>query len=248
VEERASVLSRADHLRRRSEQLIAANIDQVLITVSIAKPSLKHALVDRYLIAAEKGAMVPVIIVNKTDLLQTPEGSEERQFFEQFYHDYTSLGFQVIPVSVVTGEGLQELEAVMEGKASVFSGQSGVGKSSLINAIMGKDLPIGDIVLRTQKGSHTTTMTQLIPIARGGFCIDTPGIRSFGLWRLGVGETVGYFNEILIKGRDCKYAGCRHLEEPGCVVRESVEAGEISALRYDSYVKLVEEEESEWTK
>lgn len=238
VEERKSILSRAEHHGRQKEQLIAVNIDQVLITTSIGTPVLKPSLIDRYIIAAQKGKMTPLIIVNKIDLL--PEiSAEERALYEFLLQTYRKLKIGVFPVSATTGAGMEALATAMEGKASVLSGQSGVGKSSLINLITGSTLAIGEIVAKTRKGSHTTTATLLIPIRGGGFCIDTPGIKSFGLWDLSQEEIQTYFSEIQEKGKRCRYPNCLHLQEPDCAVKEAVSKGKISALRFDSYCALM---------
>lgn len=239
VEERHSVLSRQEHLRRRQNQLLAANIDQVLITVSLIHPPLKPHLVDRYIIATFKGKMDPVIVINKIDLLQPH--SDESSLLAHFLETYRSLGIPIIQVSAETGEGIDHLKEIMKDKASVFSGQSGVGKSSLINAMTGLELPIGEIVKKTRKGSHTTTSARLIPLGFGGWCIDTPGIRSFGLWDLKKEDLDAYFPEIQEKGKQCKYPDCTHSHEPSCAIEKAVDQGEISFLRLDSYHKLLEE-------
>lgn len=240
VEPRRTILSRADNLSRRKEQLLAANIDQVLITVSVVIPPLKPSLVDRYLIAAKKGGMEPVIVVNKIDLLET-EGveEEEKALFEAFVEGYRQAGLTVVPVSTVAGYGLEHLREVMKGKASVFSGPSGVGKSSLINAVTGMDLSVGVPVMHSKKGAHTTSNAQLIPLSFGGWCIDTPGIKSFGVWDLEIEELEGYFTEIHEFGKACKFPDCTHTHEEDCAVKNAVEAGEISLLRYESYLSLI---------
>lgn len=237
VEERHSVLSRQEHLGRRKAQLIAANIDQVLITVSVVSPPLKPSLVDRYIIATCKGGMKPVIVINKIDLLE--KASEEKKMVELFINTYRSLEISVIPISTLTGEGMELLKQHMKDKSSLFSGQSGVGKSSLINAVTGLSLPIGDIVEKTQKGSHTTSAARLIPLEFGGWCIDTPGIRSFGVWDLQRDDLNTYFPEIFEVSKHCKYPNCTHVHEPDCALEEAVEAGNISPLRVDSYLKLL---------
>jgi len=246
VEERYSVLSRADNLSRNKEQLIAVNIDQVLITVSAVLPPLKAFLVDRYLIAAEKGNMQPIIVINKIDLLKNPPQeidaesfAEECALYEEFIKTYRSLHFTVLPVSAETGEGMEALYKAMEGKTSVFSGQSGVGKSSLINQITGLTLATGSIVSRTRKGSHTTTTTHLVPLEGGGFCIDTPGIKSFGLWDLEAEEVAAHFPEIFALRGKCKFPDCSHLGEPDCAVQKALKKGKISSLRFASYSALM---------
>lgn len=239
VEPRHSTLSRADNLSRRQEQLIAANIDQVLITVSVVNPEIKPFLVDRYIIAARKGNMEPVVLVNKVDLLAEAT-SEEKELFYLFIEAYKIAGLPVIPISVISGEGLEALRQVMKDKASVFSGQSGVGKSSLINAITNYDLKTGKIVEKTKKGSHTTTTAQLLPLEFGGWCIDTPGIKSFGIWDLKKEEVEQYFSEIFERGHQCKFPDCSHTHENDCAVLAAVERGEISPLRFASYQSLLE--------
>ena len=238
IEPRRSVLSRADNITRRKEQLIAANIDQVLITASVVEPPLKPALIDRYIIAAQKGKMTPIVIINKIDLLNAVESEgilHEKELFDEAIKAYASAGIQVIPVSASTGEGIDELKAAMKDKASVFSGQSGAGKSSLINMVTGLSLNVGDVVGRTKKGAHTTTTAKLVPLSFGGWCIDTPGIKSFGIWDLKKDEIEEYFSEIFEHGKGCRFPDCTHTHEAGCAVHLAVEKGQISLLRYESF-------------
>jgi ribosome biogenesis GTPase len=251
VEPRKSVLSRADNLSQRKEQLIASNIDQVLITVSVVKPLLKPSLVDRYIIATQMGGMTPIVLVNKIDLLDSDNKMDhdhiikEKELLSIFVKDYTDAGFTIIPISCETKEGLEQLREVMKDKSSVFSGQSGVGKSSLINTVAGFNLKVSETVERTRKGSHTTTMASLFPLPFGGWCIDTPGIKSFGIWKLEKEEVKHYFFDIPGMTFDCKYPSCMHIHEPGCKVKEAVEGGLYSAMRYGSYLSLIVELETE---
>ncbi len=246
VEPRHSILSRADNLSQRKKQLIAANIDSVLITTCVVNPPLKPSLLDRYIIAADKGGMEAIIVINKIDLLTNasfPEGlrENEKEVLEELFKAYEQAGVPAIAVSSTTGEGMEQLAAAMKDKASVFSGQSGVGKSSLINALTGSQLKTGDIVQRTQKGSHTTSTANLIPLPFGGWCIDTPGIKSFGVWDLQKDELLSYFPEIMKLGQQCKFPNCTHIHEPGCCIPQAVEEGIISPFRYLSYCSLHDE-------
>ncbi len=246
VKPRRTILSRADNLSRRKEQLIAVNIDQVIITVSVVNPPLKPSLIDRYIIAAHKGNMDPLLVINKVDLLEHVEGmdeaflEQEKALYEELLNAYAVAGVPVISVSAAENTGLDLLRQAMQGKASVFSGQSGVGKSSLINAVTDLNLRVGETVERTKKGSHTTTTTQLIPLEFGGWCIDTPGIKSFGVWDLEKNEIEGYFPEIHECGLDCKFPDCTHSHEDQCAVQKALEEGQISPVRYLSYQALMQ--------
>lgn len=246
VEERRSVLSRADNLLRRKEQLIAVNIDQVIITCSVVFPAIKPPLVDRYIIAAQKGNMTPIIVINKIDLLREDSPNVdpitrdvETEIYTLFVKDYSALGIPVVSVSTHTGEGIDKLKKLMHGKTSVFSGQSGVGKSSLINAVTGSELKTGLVIGKTNKGSHTTSSTHLVPIEGDGFCIDTPGIKSFGVWDLDEKELQNYYPDFFPYAERCKFPNCNHKNEPDCAVIAAVEAGEISELRFGSYCALM---------
>jgi ribosome biogenesis GTPase / thiamine phosphate phosphatase len=244
IEERKSILSRPDPISQKREKLIAVNIDQVIITASVLLPPLKPPLIDRYIIAAMKGNMEPLIVINKVDLLVSPPDQcdahfveEERRLWAEFLEAYKHL--PLFPVSTVTLEGIDALKRAMQGKTSVFSGQSGVGKSSLINTLIGSSLKVGEIVEKTRKGSHTTTTALLLPLDGGGFCVDTPGIKSFGLWEASSQDIQNAFPEILQVAPECKYPDCSHREEPGCAVKEAVESGKISRLRFASYSALI---------
>lgn len=237
VEPRKSILSRADNLSRRKQQLIASNIDQVLITTAVLEPGIKPFLVDRYLIAADKGGMHGVIVVNKIDLL--PKATEEEKaLFVEFERAYQAAGWPLISVSTQTGEGIDQLKEAMRDKTSVFSGQSGVGKTSLINLVTGLKLKVRELVEKTGKGAHTTSHARLIPLEGGGFCIDTPGIKSFGVWNLTQEELLSYFPDIASLGHSCHFPDCSHIHEEECAVKKAVVENKISPLRYDSYCLL----------
>ncbi|MCB1117952.1 MAG: ribosome small subunit-dependent GTPase A [Chlamydiia bacterium] len=238
IESRYSHLSRSETLSQKKQQILAANIDQVIITASIVAPTLKPSLIDRYLIAAQKGNMQPIIVINKIDLLDQAD-ADEQTIYHEVCKCYSQLGFPLLPISTQTGQGIDELKALMKDKTSVFSGQSGVGKSSLINATLGTDLATGDVTDRTRKGMHTTTSAELIPLPGGGFVVDTPGIKSFGIWEIELEDVRLYFPDLHALSHNCQYPNCSHLHEPGCAVKNALENGELSALRYDSYCALM---------
>lgn len=237
IKERFSILSRADQLSRNKEQLIAVNVDLVLITCSICSPVLKPALIDRYIIAAKKGNLTPIVVINKIDLLKNDPA--EQELYNEICATYEKLHIPVIGTSTQTGEGIEMLKQHMQGKTSVFSGQSGTGKSSLINAALGTTLTTGPVVERTRKGSHTTTTTELIALEEGGWCVDTPGVQSFGLWEITPSDLASYYFEFAHFKHRCKYANCFHMTEPECAVQKAVEKGKISSLRFQSYCALM---------
>lgn len=248
VEKRTSLLARADNLSRRKQQLIAVNIDQVFIIMSVVAPTFKPLLVDRYILSAKQGNMAPIVIINKVDLLTDPpenisplEIKAEELALEEFLEAYRTLDIPVILLSASTGENLATIKSLMEHKTSVFSGQSGVGKTSILNALFGSNLPTGDIVEKTRKGSHTTTTAELIPLENDAFCVDTPGIKSFGLWENSPHAILEIFPDFAPYAAQCKFPNCVHVHEPDCAVKNALEAQKIHPLRYASYTTLLEE-------
>lgn len=237
IEPRYSFLARTD-ISGKKEQLIAVNVDQAIIAISVVNPPLKPALVDRYLIAAEKGNIHPIIVINKIDLLESAS-EEEKQLYREFLSVYEKLGFPILSISTTKMIGLEALRALLQNKTSVFSGQSGVGKSSLLNVVFGLQLKTGELAHKTSKGTHTTTTAELIPLPNGGYCVDTPGIRSFGVWKLQKEEILGHFIDFAHLG--CKYSSCLHINEPECAVLKALQEGTLALLRYESYRSLMDE-------
>ncbi len=233
---RTSVLSRQDHLHQIKKQLVAANVDQVLITMSIGEPHLRPSIIDRYLVAAEKGNLHPAIVINKIDLLD--KYPEEKDLLTELSTLYSKLGFTILCVSATSGEGIKQLEALLKDKVSVFSGQSGTGKTLLVNLLTGLSLQTQP-VRSGGKGAHTTTSARLIPLPFGGWCIDTPGIRSFGIWDFQAEDLLVAFPEIAEAGTKCFFKDCLHKGESGCHVAKALEEGAISPLRYNSYLSLL---------
>lgn len=236
VEERSSILARTD-ISGKKQQLIAVNVDQLIIAVSLINPPLKTALVDRYLIAAGKGHLHPIIVINKIDLLDTHP--EEEKAYQEFLSAYEKLGVPILSLSAANGTGLEAFRSLLKDKTSVISGQSGVGKSSLINAAFHLTLKTGDLAQKTAKGSHTTSSAELLSLPNGGYCVDTPGIRSFAIWKLQIEDLIAHFKEF--HDFSCKYPDCRHITEPGCAVQKALENNQISLLRYTSYRTLFDE-------
>lgn len=239
IEPRSSLLVRED-IRGTQEQLIAVNVDLAVIVVSVITPPLKPALIDRYLIAAEKGGIHPLIVITKIDLLSeaTPE---EQEHYRETLKAYEPLKIPVIPVSIRTQEGLEMVRFALQNKCSVFAGQSGVGKSSLLNALYGLNLKTGELTEKTQKGSHTTSMSELLSLPGGGYCIDTPGVRGFSLWNFKKEEIVRHFKEIGSIAKRCRYPDCSHIEEPNCAVKRALKRSRLSLQRYESYCSLLDE-------
>lgn len=217
---------------RGREQVIAANVDQLIIVCSPAEPRLKLNLVDRYIVAAEKGGIRPVVCLNKTDLVDLAD-------FQQFVGLYSQLGYEVLVTSAHTGLGIARLRELLRDRESVLAGQSGVGKSSLLNAIEpGLGLRVSEISQATLHGRHTTTIAQLFKLAIGGWVVDTPGIRQFELWDVIAEELEGYFVEMRPYVPLCGFASCSHTHEHGCAIKQAVETGEIDAGRYERYLNL----------
>ncbi|GBC78130.1 Small ribosomal subunit biogenesis GTPase RsgA [bacterium HR08] len=224
---------------RESEQVVAANIDNLVIVSSVTDPPFRPGLIDRYLVAAAKGDLNPIICVNKVDL----EGLEElRDVLEM----YRALGYPVILTSAKTGQGMDELREHLRDKTSVFAGHSGVGKSSLLRVLVpGIQVKVGEVNPRTGRGRHTTTAAELVRLPDGGYVIDTPGIRQFSLWDLTEEDVRRFFVEIARYGAGCRFTDCSHTVEPECAVRAAVEEGRIHPRRYESFFRLLEEARGE---
>jgi ribosome biogenesis GTPase len=222
------------------KQGVIEQIEPRVSFLSRSDISGKPALIDRYLIAAEKGNMHPIIVINKIDLLETLS-QEEKFFYEEFLTAYETLGYPILSVSTKTGVGIDALRSLLQNKTSVFSGQSGVGKSSLLNACFDLTLKTGDLAQKTFKGTHTTTTASLLKLPLGGYSVDTPGIRSFGIWNLTKEEINAHFVDIGAIAQNCKYLDCSHTQEPNCAVLDALEKENLSPLRYQSYRSLMEE-------
>jgi len=231
IEPRHGVLSRAIRGRR---QVIVANVDQVLIVTSAAQPVLKPHLIDRLLVTAEKDLVRPMVCINKVDLVELAD-------LQPLVGVYGQMGYEVLLLSAQTGFGLERLKRRIVGRQSVFAGQSGVGKSSLLNAIEpGLDLQIAAVSPENEKGRHTTTVASLIPLSAGGYVVDTPGIRQFQLWDVVPQEVAGYFRDVRPYVSLCRFPDCTHTHEADCAVKDAVADGRLDARRYESYCQLFE--------
>jgi ribosome biogenesis GTPase / thiamine phosphate phosphatase len=220
------------------EQVLVANPDQVLVVFSIREPAPSLRKLDRFLVEAERNELPAVICVNKIDLV-TP-GEAQRTF-----KVYEEIGYSLLYTSASRGDGIQALRATLQGKLSVLAGSSGVGKSSLLNAVEpGLGLKVKSVSKATSKGLHTTRHVELFPLAAGGYVADTPGIRGLAHFDLEPDELDGYFREIAPLVADCQFSDCSHRHEENCAVRAAVAEGTIAAERYDSYLRLREELET----
>lgn len=229
VHPRRTVLNRSDGRRAHT---IAANVDQVLIISSIREPMIKPHLIDRYLVAAHAGDLNAVICVNKIDL-------DEDDEVQEVVDRYTCLGYTALGVSALTGEGIDALRSVMRDKVTLLAGQSGVGKSSLLNAMQpGLNLKTGHVSTTSDKGRHITTTAIWLKLDMGGAAIDTPGIRALDVAMVPLNELEMHFVEFVDRLAHCKYPNCVHIHEDGCAVIAAVENGEIDPSRYESYMEL----------
>lgn len=239
------VLDRKNYVVRKSTNLsrqshvIAANIDMAFAVVTLYFPEVKLPFLDRMLVTCEVYGVPVTILLNKVDLYR----QEAPETVENFINIYTKAGYNVVKTSAKTGEGIEELRKICDGKVCLFSGESGVGKSSLIKALDPTlDPKIGKISVAHLQGKHTTSLYEMYELASGGAVIDTPGLRGFGLVNLEKEEIARYFPEMLRAAEGCRFTPCTHTHEPGCAVKEAVENGEISAERYSSYLGMIEED------
>ncbi|MGE5418910.1 MAG: ribosome small subunit-dependent GTPase A [Chloroflexota bacterium] len=236
LERRNYILRKASNLSKQS-QIIAANIDQAILMITIALPETPVEFIDRFLITAEAYRIPAMIIINKTDLYE----GEDLEKMERIESLYKNIGYGCIRLSLKTMTNIDEVTGILKNKTSLISGNSGVGKTSLLNTLNpALKLKTGAISGYHKQGKHITTFPEMHRMPFGGFVIDTPGIRGFGIVDMNRNEIYHFFREIFRVSKDCRYNNCLHLDEPGCAVTEAVKRGEIDFLRYRSYLNIVE--------
>jgi len=229
VEPRHGVLSRSS---RGRQHIIVSNVDQLLIVGSAAEPGLKPNLIDRFLVSSHHSALRPLIVINKVDLIEPAD-------LQPLVGVYSQMGYEVVMTSVKTGAGIGRLQRALANKSSAICGQSGVGKSSLLNAVdPSLQLRTATVSEENEKGRHTTTTARLLPIATGGYVVDTPGIRQFQLWDIIAEEVAGYFRDLRPYASLCRFPNCTHTHEANCAVKDAVADGRLDARRYESYCDL----------
>ncbi len=230
VEPRHGTISRTV---RGRQQVVVANIDLLLIVASAAEPRLKPNLIDRLLVTAERGRVRPVICINKIDLVDAAD-------LEPLAGVYSRMGYEVLLLSAKTRFGVERFARLLAGRESVLAGQSGVGKSSLLNAVdPGLHLPVGEVSDANEKGRHTTTVARLLPLACGGYVVDTPGMRQFQLWDVIAEEVAGYYRDVRSYVSLCRFPDCTHTHEEHCAVKDAVADGRLDERRYESYCHLL---------
>lgn len=226
----------------KNSHIIASNLDQAILMITMKSPRTSLGFIDRFLVSTESFRIPAIIVVNKMDLM---EGEKAADWLLDIHEIYEPLGYKVVEVSALTGVGLEEqFRPILEGKSTLISGHSGVGKSTLLNALVpDADQYTKDVSKFTSKGMHTTTFAELFKLEYGGDLIDTPGIKEFGILDIEDHELSHYFPELRKYLGQCKYNNCQHVNEPGCIVLEKLEKGYIHPYRYDSYLNILNEED-----
>lgn len=241
IEDRRNYIIRKSSNLSKQSSIIAANIDQAMLIVTINYPETSTTFIDRFLASAEAYRVPVVLVFNKVDLLD----EDELRYLDMMRTLYRTIGYESVAVSATEGSGMEELRGLMEGKITLLSGNSGVGKSTIINTLVpGVNLRTAEISDAHNQGTHTTTFSEMIPLGEGAsWIIDTPGIRGFGTFNISKEELTSYFKEIFEFSKDCRFSDCTHTHEPGCAVLKAVEEHYISASRYQSYLSMLEDEE-----
>lgn len=240
IDDRKNYIIRKSPNLSKQSQIIAANLDQAFLLVTIKYPETSTIFIDRFLAGAEAYRIPVVLVFNKTDLLN----EEERHYQQMMMKLYETIGYHCVEISAETGQGMEAIDALLAQKVTLLSGNSGVGKSTLINVLIPHaEQRTAEISDAHGTGIHTTTFSEMIALPHGGYVIDTPGIKGFGTFDIEPEELTSYFKEIFAFSKDCKFNNCTHTHEPGCAVRTAVENHYISESRYQSYLSMLDDKE-----
>jgi ribosome biogenesis GTPase len=233
------IIRKSQNLSKQSH-IIAANVDQAFLVVTVERPQTSTTFIDRFLATAEAYSVPVVLVFNKTDLLDDSLMRYQRMMTDL----YETVGYKCVAVSAETGEGMDELMEMLRDRITLLSGHSGVGKSTMINRLLpGVNLRTAEISDAHNTGMHTTTFSEMLPLPGGGYIIDTPGIKGFGTFDMEPEELTSYFKEIFRFSKDCRFSNCTHTHEPGCAVLKAVEDHYIAASRYQSYLSMLEDKD-----
>ncbi len=238
IEDRRNYIIRKSINLSKQSHILAANVDQALLVVTVVNPQTSTTFIDRFLASAEAYRVPVILVFNKTDLLD----DDLRRYQEALVHLYHTIGYTCLQISATTGSGIDDIRPLLEEKITLLSGNSGVGKSTLINRLVpDANLRTGEISDAHNTGQHTTTFSEMIPLESNGWVIDTPGIKGFGTFDMEPEELTSYFKEIFRFSKDCRFSNCTHTHEPGCAVLKALEDHYIAESRYQSYLSMLED-------
>ena len=240
IQDRRNYIIRKSQNLSKQSHIIAANVDMALLVVTVNYPQTSTTFIDRFLASAEAYRVPVVLLFNKTDLLN----DDERRYQDMMIQLYETVGYECHAISAESGDGVEPLRSLLDGKVTLFSGNSGVGKSTLINRLVpGVNLKTAEISDAHNTGQHTTTFSEMIPFGKQGWLIDTPGIKGFGTFDIEPEELSSYFKEIFHFSKDCRFSNCTHTHEPGCAVLQALEDHYIAQSRYQSYLSMLDDKD-----